>query len=446
MSQNQSNKMFIMLLLLFTTVLACTKTEFLDNEDFSIEKPENQNTTLSDRNISTNPADYYIPPTSFPRTRNFRSDNNFKTDDSPDLQKAIDSLSNAGGGRLKIPAGQYTFSDIQMKKNVHIEINKGAIFRPKQKSGKGEIHMFKFSSTNKNIPLKNVSLFCPEGRFKVDLKTITPIGRGVRMCFFKNVDGFYVSNINVLDKHTKFSAFVFNGETIGGKAYGPKNGVLMNVDTNNSDYGYGLVQMQLGKKIFFRNISGTGGTTLRIESHNVNLRPLNAKNVIENVVARNVRCKDGNSSVMLSPHFMKNGYVDIRNISSINCGFAVRIEKGFVTSEELMAYPNLVPGTFDSTSVIRNVKAIYGTTAQLKPKHYGFMPCGERKKVSSSPISPNGASFEGPSIAPVVYNANYTVDFNKSHVTVFEDFISNNSNPKFNSKKVVTSKFNCPGR
>lgn len=439
MNLKQIKVKLLLLLVLFTTVLACTKEEVLENNLTSNTKESLIKKTPSlRRGVSVISSDYYALPVSFPRTVDFISDNDFDTDDSTDLQLVIDSLYNLGGGRIKIPAGNYTFSNIQMKENVHIEVDKGATFKPKQETGRKSIVMFVFSSDNKNNPLKNVSLYCTNGRFKVDMRSITPDGRGVRMCFFRNVDGFYVSNINVLDRHTQFSAFVFNGETIEERAYGPTNGVLMNVNTDNSDYGYGLVQMQLGKNIFFRNISGTGGTTLRIETHNVNLRPLNAVNVIENIVARNVRCKDGNAAVMLSPHFMDNGYVDISNVFAENSGFAVRIEKGFVAPKELLTHPNLVPGTFDATSIIRNVKAVYGTTAQLKPKHYGFMLCEERNRVSFSSISsfPHGDSFEGPSIAPVLYDSNYVVNFNEDYVIVSEGFDSA-------TPKVVTNKFDC---
>jgi len=351
------------ILLLSTSIFIISCDEDLSENDVAEQSPT-ENIQLEEFSLSANPSNFYTLPTSFRRTVNFKTqynvDNSFNTNDSEKLQRAIDELSNSGGGKLIIPRGNYSFNGVSLKNNVHIEVNKNAIFKPFNTSGRRALLMFLFTSTNRNQPLRNTSISCSNGRFRVDLNDVRPLGRGFRFCNFRNADGFLVSNVNVLDNHTQFSAFVFNGETINNRAYGPKNGVVKNAITRNSDYGYGLVQMQLGKNILFKNISGIGGATLRLEPHNKNLRTLDAVNVLDNVVGRGVSCTEGNSAVMLSPHFVTNGVVDIRNITSIRCGTAVRLERGFITSDE-RAFGITNVGTFDSRSIIRNVKVTYIT-------------------------------------------------------------------------------------
>jgi len=406
--------------LLYVFLLSCSKI----TEEIEIQDKLGDNTQLESVSLSANQSNFYTLPTSFRKTVNFKTqynvDNSFDTNDSQKLKRAISELSNDGGGKLIIPAGNYSFNEVSLKKNVHIEINKNARLRPFNTPGRKSLLMFLFTSTNKNVPLKNTSITCPNGRFTVDLNQVRPLGRGFRFCNFRNAEGFLVSNVIVLDNHTQFSAFVFNGETINNRAYGPKNGVVKNAITRNSDYGYGLVQMQLGKNILFKNINGIGGATLRLEPHNKNLRTLDAVNVLDNVVARGVTCVEGNAAIMLSPHFVTNGTVDFRNVTGTRCGAAVRIEKGFITQDERnFGITNV--GTFNSSSIIRNVKVTHAESrAQVKPKHYRYLPCNLRGLTTNDVLSPfpHGDSFKGPSIAGVIYDSNYTINFNDSRYAI----------------------------
>ncbi|WP_111709812.1 hypothetical protein [Lutibacter citreus] len=428
----------------YLSVLFLVVLFFSCSKKLNITKTQNDKvkTELESVLLSTNKGEFYTLPTSFKKTVNFKTeynvDNDFSTDDSEKLQKAIDKLSDAGGGKIVIPEGNYSFNEVSLKKDVHIEIDKDAVLRPFAALGKKALLMFSFTSTNKNVPLRNTGIYCTNGKFTVDLNYVRPLGRGFRFCIFKNADGFLVSDVSILDNHTQFSAFVFNGETINNRAYGPKNGVLKNANTTNSDYGYGLIQMQLGKNIFYSNISGIGGATLRLEPHNKNLRTLDAVNVIDNIVARNVRCTEGNAAIMLSPHFMANGIVDLRDITSVRCGAAVRIEGGFISKDE-KAYGITSIGSFDSRSIIRDVKVTYAETgAQVKPKHYRYLPCNLKGLTTKNVLSEflHGDSFEGPSIAGVIYTSKYSIDFNESHVTKFEG-------PNNGLQKVVRAVVKC---
>ena len=94
---------------------------------------------------------------------------------------------------------------------------------------------------------------------------------------------------------------------------------------------------------------------------------------------------------------MKNGKFDIDTVSAINSGFAVLIASGYQRSTET----NLQPGYFASTSVINHVTATYGTTAQLKAKHFGYVPCALRSLISPT-FNPDGESQAGPAIVAIL--------------------------------------------
>lgn len=381
-------------------------------------------------------SDFYAIPDSFRETVNYKEqynvDNSFDTDDSASLQQAIDDLSAAGGGKIFIAKGNYTFGNVFLKSNVHIEVDSESVFRPLVTPGTRQLLMFGFTSTDANNPVTNTSLFSVNGRFTVDATVVRPLGRGFRFCNFRHADGFLASNITILDDHTTFAAFVFNGETINNRAYGPKNGVVKNCNTVNSDFGYGLVQMQLGKNIYFSNIDGDGGTTLRMESHNKNLRTLDAINTLDNVVGRKISLKEGNAAVMLSPHFIQNGVVNMKDITAIHSSYAVRIESGFLTQDE-KDFGLTEVGTFNSNSVIKDVKATYSPSlAQHRPDFKFFLPCD----LQGNTVTDARNDIYGPSVSAVIYRSNYDVQFSEDDVTEFIDFPST-------QPKVVTKRTDC---
>lgn len=365
---------------------------------------------------------FYVAPKTVAVVKNlvvdYNVDNSFNTDDSKKLQKAINEISKQKGGILTIPKGNYTFSEIEMRNNVHLEIESGTIIRPLKKGlirkkNKYVSHVVFYFNSKEETRLKNVSIKGIGGRFTIDFTDLD--NTLVRAFNFRNVDNFYLANVDIQDKYTKFAGIVLNGEELPKYVYGPKNGVIENVDIYNADYGYGLVQIQIATNVLFKNIGGLGGATLRLEPHVKNLRDQSRVDNIDKVVGRNIVNKYGNSAIMLSPHFVNNGVVDIKGVTGIGSGIAVRIESGFTTKEE--AALGLKPGSFDSRSSITDIKASYtADKAQVKPKHFKYMPCDLQKLVSKTPIKPKGKSYFGPSIMAVSYDANFTINVSEKDI------------------------------
>ncbi|WP_075601967.1 glycoside hydrolase family protein [Saccharicrinis aurantiacus] len=378
---------------------------------------------------STNEADYFKAPSEFTLNKNLKKDykasGKFSQNISEIFQAAINEVSSLGGGQIFIPKGEYTFAEIQMKSNVHILVDKNASIRPpidvnKTKKGYRSFVLFHLTS-NTTDPIKNVSIQGKGGMFTIDMQQVN--NHLNRVFNLKNVQNFKLSNIKVLDNYSKYSAFVFNSLQIDSYLYGPVNGVVSDVSIYNSDYGYGLVQMQLGENILFKNLYGLGGCTLRLETHNSTMHDPSKFKPLNNIVARNVVSEKGNSALMVSPHFVDNGKIDVRDITAIGSGWAVRVAAGF-TSKKKEEERHLTPGTFSSESVIANIKATYSpTTAQNKKKHYRYIPCDMRSLCATAPIREGGDSFNGPSIGVVLNTAQYKINIRPSEIKNAEGFL-----------------------
>ena len=56
-------------------------------------------------------------------------DDNAEHNQSAKLQKAIDTIAEEGGGRLFLPKGTYRLSEIYLKSNVHLLIEKDTVIK-----------------------------------------------------------------------------------------------------------------------------------------------------------------------------------------------------------------------------------------------------------------------------------------------------------------------------
>lgn len=320
-------------------------------------------------------------------------------DDSPKLQKAINALSKKEGGKIVIPAGVYYLLGIQLKSNVHLEIAEGATLFPAVSEGKN-VEMF--TAGKEVATIRNFSVRGLGKGFTVDLRQ-TDNAR-VRVFQLLNVENFLLDNFTVQDKQTRFSSITFNTTRYNGEFHGVKNGIVKNVKVFDTHYGYGLSQIKSGIHVLFKNLYGQGGVTLRLETGSDGKSDNELDGLMGDMYARNISCEDGNASVMISPHSRKIGKADVRGVYAKNCGFAVRIGKGYIAGKH-KNMEGLNPGTFEP-SVVTDVTAVYGTSAQLKPKHFRYMPCALRDQAKKIPNTTNEKDlYLGPSINAVINTA-----------------------------------------
>ncbi|TBR41769.1 hypothetical protein CBF23_009175 [Marinomonas agarivorans] len=334
-------------------------------------------------------------------TKNLRTDygvdNSFSTDDSQKLQRAINDISNVGGGTIVIPKGNYSFAKIAMKSNIRLAIDAGVTIRPTSVAS-GNYTIFDMGNHQKST-IKNVSIEGVNGQFKVDLRHVT--NNRVFVFTFSRVHNFKVSNFYIYDKNTLFQSLGFGHTTVNGIHYVPNKGLIKNGHAHNTHYGYGLVQVQAGKNILFKNISGSGGVALRLESGwsvMNKIQPASLTPKINNIYGQNVRCTNGQAAVFLMPHTIDQGYINVDNVTSHACEYAVKTEKGWV-NQNLYAGLGLTEGSFSSQSIISNIRATYGNTAEVRAIMQRFIPCGLRSQIG--PTGDGGEMNIAPAIAPV---------------------------------------------
>lgn len=329
--------------------------------------------------------------------------------DSEKLQQAINEVSLAGGGKILIPFGNYMLGAVVVKSNVHILIEPNTTIVPNIVDPSKSMGIFSFGDNG--LFTTNVSIRAVSGKFGVNLPVFEP---GIRVFTFGAVNNFLISDFTVNDSFTKF-ACVSMGITTADKVnyIWPLNGVVKNGSVIDAAYGYGLVQVQAAENILFKDLDGVGGATLRVETGWTKMNNLQV-GTANKIFGRNISCTNGNSAVMVSPHAMHNGSVDIDGVTAVSAGFGVRIEGGFISKD--YTTPGLTNGTFTSVKV-KNVVSTFGTSAQLKSKHFGFLPV-YRTTLITTTSQDGGESVIGPSIASVLSDGDtYSQNVQISNVT-----------------------------
>lgn len=324
------------------------------------------------------------------------------------LQGMIDTLSSSGGGILTINAGTYTLGQVHMKTGVHIRVHPDVIFKTTPQNS-----LFRAGYDNSFANVNNWSFQSTNGdKFTFDFSDFLP-NEDIRAFQLGNTNNFKLSDFEVLDNYTKFNS-VSSGVVgdIANPGLFATFGIIENIHVEKAHYGYGLFQCQVGQNLLFRDLSGEGGVTLRLESGYQGLadRYVTDKTlIIDQIYGRNISCTNGAHAVMLSPHTISQGWVDVRDIIGVSCEAAVSIANGFLSSSKGQTPPDHSPGTFSEESVIANVSATYGTMAQVRAARLRYVPCALRGFINFTK-NPDDESYTSPALSPIYYLAleNYT--------------------------------------
>lgn len=321
--------------------------------------------------------------------------------DSVYLQNAINDVSaHPKGGKIFIPFGRYYFSNIEMKSNVHIEIEAGTSIAP-AKVNPWKTHSI-FILNGSIAPIKNVSICGLGGKFNVNLDKVK--NKNVTVFELKNVQNFKLENAMIHDNYTNLPSILLGFGDFKGHYTSPKNGIIRNISNFKAHYNFGLVQIETGSNIYLENLSGQGGITLKLESKYKKLNDLQIEGIF-NISAHNISCTYGNAAVLISPHVQRNGSFHINDVYTSDCGFTVIINKGYSNNKE--RGKSIAPGYFSEGSYIRNVVAIFGERAQIKKEHSNLLN-SELKNLLSKKSNPDGVSYTGPSIAAILNNSEKT--------------------------------------
>lgn len=398
-------------------------------------------------------SDFYTEPTNYNVTRDLFQDygvNNLDTsDDSVVMQTALDDISqNQGGGKLTIPAGDYYFRNVHLRSNVHIEVDEGAVFHLSP-GGAWNVWMFEMGNGSQG-KAENFSLVGLGEGFTIDLSIDRSDQQNERIAVFKmgDIENFKFSNFKINDNKTVFASFLVGITERDNDIHWPVKGIIENIDQSNSLFGYGLVQMYAADNILFRNLHSQGGITLRIETDNLTMKDY-GKGGVRDIFAEDIRGTDCLAPVMFGPHFQENGSVQVNGVTSNGCGYAVRVDEGFVElfspagesytrngwRDEVSATygegcggvtygrgvnqwatrithtkacldavhqrTGLKPGWFEE-SYVYNVTANYDTNAHLKLNNLNYLPNCDNICIAASEQWPGrGQIFLGDSVAAV---------------------------------------------
>ena len=349
-------------------------------------------------------ANFYTSPTNAGMTINitdapYNANGTDNNDDTQAITDAIDDLTAASnnGGTIIVPEGTFFFSDVVLKSNIHIRIDSKAVLIPRFIRGSARVFD---ASGNGLAPINNVSISGDGGRFTVDFSGFSP-GENVRFISFGNINNFKVSDVKILDNFTKFPSISFNAAMDNSGVYRrPDKGLIKNIEQTKASYGYGIAQLQSVNNVLFKNLDCEGGVTLRLESGNKSTILSNLN--IDNIFGRNINCKLGQSAIQLQPHTDNHGVVDLRNITAVDCEFGVKIDPGFVNASD-RALGRTLAGTFDSASIIRNVKVTTtNAPTSIRRQLLRFLPCQFRTEVKLLPRIPGTSVIIGKAIAPAV--------------------------------------------
>ncbi|NJB83101.1 T9SS type A sorting domain-containing protein [Wenyingzhuangia aestuarii] len=348
-------------------------------------------------------------------------DNNFFTGTTPSVSKDIslpvtaDKINNAinnGGVVINIPAGTHNINKvINLKSNTHILIAKNAVLKPTT-----AFFMFNIGTNGRGTQqkIKNVKISSTSGKFIIDYSKFNP-GDKVSGFTIGWVENFLIQGVLLKDNQTFLSGLSLSPPSGGNWNRIAKNGIINNCTITGADYGYGLIQVQAAENVLFKNLKGYGGVTLRFESGWKSMRDAGINVATSTkLYGLNITGINGNAAVMVSPHTKRQGTAVIKNVTSKNCSFGIRIDKGFDEA-------GFTAGKYNSVIVGGKIKISRNSDetknlAQIKQKHYGFYPTQFRNAnpFSSFPFTAgtDPIARKAPSIAPILFDAqNTATDF-----------------------------------
>ena len=295
-----------------------------------------QNQTVVNTDRST-----YFDGTQIPnggnRVRSFTPRNN------QNITRAIVNRMNqlgARGGTININAMQKTdviIDNLELRSKIRLRFSPNIRIRPAA-ANKGERSFIFLLGRDSDI--SDVQITSQSERFQInfdDFKLEAGDGpedlRGVRPFNVIRCSNFYIGNFHVVSGQTIFSNVELNmrNPNQNSRRNGldfPYQGIVENISSVGNHSGFGLVQLRAGKRIYFANLDGNGGITLRAESDFI--RGVSSRSAtIDQIYGTNIISRRGDAAVVLSPHRINQGTIVVDNIISKNSTWAIQLAAGY---------------------------------------------------------------------------------------------------------------------
>lgn len=326
---------FLFLLIFLIANTSCSN-EVTQEDDLIItdnntpeEEPKDTPTTEPNDPAIYNSNLFYTEPnediknniTNYPDTNNELNDG----DDSSEFKSEINRISREGGGILKIPAGYYYLNSIPLKSNVHLQFDSGATIIP---ATTNTSRIFNLGMVNNETGrIENVSITSSgTDKFTVDFTNPAFFNQNIAFIRVGRINNFKLSDFTIHDRRTSLASITISyvGNTSETKPWS-SNGVIENINQTNSHTGYGLIQGYAGDHLLFKNIECEGGITLRLETDDRTMKDEikdgTKEGGVKNIFAYDIRGTKGLTTIMLSPHFCKNGTITIDKVKATGSCF-----------------------------------------------------------------------------------------------------------------------------
>ena len=338
---------------------------------------------------STNRSTYFDGskiPNGGNRVRSFAPTNNQNI-----TQAIINRMNQLGakGGTININASKkinVVIDNLHLRSNIRLRFHKNITIKPLLKEKGENSFIFLLGRTS---DISNVQITSQGGRFKINFdnfKASRSDGpedlRGVRPINIIRCKNFYVGNFHVVSGQTILSNVELNirdgnsSKRRNGTDF-PYRGIVENISSVRNHVGYGLVQLRAGKRIYFANLDGQGGITLRAESDFIG--GLSSKDAtIDQIYGKNIIIKNGDAAVVLSPHRVDQGCIRVDDIKSRNSTWAVQVAAGYESRTGTGTAKNNRGSFADTSSLsITEWSPTTGTNnlTQVKGKDLPFYNC-----------------------------------------------------------------------
>ncbi|ANQ52717.2 hypothetical protein MY04_5385 [Flammeovirga sp. MY04] len=241
------------------------------------------------------------------------------------INEAIETVSNLGGGVVKILEGNYTLGQIFLQSNVRIEIGNNVKITIDRSGNNNTLFNLGRDANSLQEVISNVEIIGASNNsatwFEIDLSNFAPLETATpfKVGFVKN---FAISRFIITDNYTlNPSVFLvadskFLGRDETGRAnYDlstfnriPIQGVVRDAKAIKIGTGYALVQPFSGKRIYMENLEGEQGITVRLEpgsgkdNDDLNLTGSQKMGAIDDIYIKDVSNSLGFAALFIKPH------------------------------------------------------------------------------------------------------------------------------------------------
>jgi hypothetical protein len=248
------------------------------------------------------------------------------TDDSAAFQRAMAAAVQAGGVAY-VPAGTFLISGVKLPDHATLQVEAAATLK---KYGTDTGPLFTMQGPDAATFATDVHVEGVNGAFTMDLGDAGQDVAGFRI---RNVAGFSVRHMlcvqnddNPLQEAPSSRkpclSFLPLQQTAlpSGLYSAPYDGVLEDLHSTQSPYGWGLLQFSGGQRIRISDVSSEGGSALRLENYSANWTPM------WDITADGVGCQNGHDAVHMNPHGATHlGNIHVTNVVANSCESAVSL-------------------------------------------------------------------------------------------------------------------------